>query len=224
MIHLSRLTFDPRRAETWRDVRHPYEMHRTILKAFGTRAGESGVLFRIENPDENPFVLVQSVARPDWSLAGDHLCAEGPKEVRLALAQGDRFRFRLLARPSKKTADVRNDKGQGKRVDLRDPDEILKWIHEEGEGRRSRTDPERWLKEPQGFRVLDVEPTEVSLVTRSVTGQALGAREKGGSFRAVRYDGVLEVTDAVAFETVVRTGLGPQKAFGFGLLSVGRAK
>jgi CRISPR-associated protein Cas6/Cse3/CasE subtype I-E len=40
---------------------------------------------------------------------------------------------------------------------------------------------------------------------------------------AVRFDGVLVVTDLDRFTKAVAAGIGPFKAFGFGLLSVARA-
>lgn len=36
------------------------------------------------------------------------------------------------------------------------------------------------------------------------------------------FDGVLGVTDAEAFRVALREGVGPAKAFGFGLLSIRR--
>jgi CRISPR system Cascade subunit CasE len=38
----------------------------------------------------------------------------------------------------------------------------------------------------------------------------------------VRFDGVLRVTDAARLVEAVRSGIGPAKAFGFGLLSLRR--
>ena len=39
----------------------------------------------------------------------------------------------------------------------------------------------------------------------------------------VRFDGTLQVTDARALARAVRDGIGPAKAFGFGLLSLAPA-
>jgi CRISPR system Cascade subunit CasE len=41
-------------------------------------------------------------------------------------------------------------------------------------------------------------------------------------FFAVRYDGLLEVTDPVKFLETLRAGIGSAKGFGFGLLSLAR--
>jgi CRISPR-associated protein Cas6/Cse3/CasE subtype I-E len=44
--------------------------------------------------------------------------------------------------------------------------------------------------------------------------------EKSGRLSAVQFDGVLVVTDPDKLSVAVRNGIGPQKAFGFGLLSL----
>ena len=43
---------------------------------------------------------------------------------------------------------------------------------------------------------------------------------KGQRLRSVRYDGILEITDPDKFRNTLLCGIGPGKAFGFGLLSV----
>ena len=43
---------------------------------------------------------------------------------------------------------------------------------------------------------------------------------KGQRLRSARFDGILEVTDPAAFAATIAAGIGPAKAFGFGLLSV----
>jgi len=44
------------------------------------------------------------------------------------------------------------------------------------------------------------------------------------AFGAALFEGVLEVAEAAAFGAALREGVGPGKAFGFGLLSVARAR
>ena len=62
----------------------------------------------------------------------------------------------------------------------------------------------------------------------TVTGLRSGRPERGPAikqkltFAGVLFDGHLEVTDASLFYETIRQGVGPGKAYGFGLLSVGR--
>lgn len=44
--------------------------------------------------------------------------------------------------------------------------------------------------------------------------------ERAISLYAVRFEGILTVTDPDTFRTTVATGIGSAKAFGFGLLSL----
>jgi CRISPR system Cascade subunit CasE len=46
----------------------------------------------------------------------------------------------------------------------------------------------------------------------------------GGRFLAVRFEGVLEVTDPDQLLQTVSEGIGSAKGFGFGLLSLARAE
>jgi CRISPR system Cascade subunit CasE len=50
------------------------------------------------------------------------------------------------------------------------------------------------------------------------------AKDDSLSFAGAIFDGALSVTDAAAFRAALETGIGPAKAFGFGLLSLSRAR
>jgi CRISPR system Cascade subunit CasE len=136
-LYLSRLLLNPRSRQVWSELAQPYEMHRTLMRAFppatkaaeGTAREEFAVLFRAEFDDSGGVakVYVQSVKEPDWSfLQGlpDYLCRNGEtpsiscKDVMPSYANlraGQTLRFRLRANPSKKAK--RNDEG----VDLTKP-------------------------------------------------------------------------------------------------------
>lgn len=56
-------------------------------------------------------------------------------------------------------------------------------------------------------------------------GASAGARPPRArlSFEGILYEGILEVADPERFATAVRQGIGPAKAYGYGLLSVAPA-
>ncbi|MFQ5421832.1 MAG: type I-E CRISPR-associated protein Cas6/Cse3/CasE, partial [Anaerolineae bacterium] len=62
-----------------------------------------------------------------------------------------------------------------------------------------------------GFRILQAAVSQAQQQT---------SRKKGITLYTVQYDGRLQITDAETFQTAVRTGIGPAKAFGCGLLSL----
>lgn len=201
MIYLSRLDLAPRCRRVQAELRDPYQMHRTLSKAFGDAAGEweaARCLFRV---DEAPALcaLVQSRVRPDWgrlSVPADYL-ASPPRVKAFAprLSPGQRLAFRLRANPT-----VRRD---GRRLGLYREEEQLAWL-----ARKAASN---------GFRVCSaVAYLEDPVRCHPSSGGA-------ATFGAVRFDGVLSVTDPSFLLAALEGGLGAGKGMGFGLLSLAPA-
>ena len=211
---LSRLTLNPENADVRRDLASPYELHRTLMRAFpdGARGGNR-LLFRVEpeGVGRGVAVLVQSHPEPPrWDflhgMKGYACRVEGPVDVRPALREGQRLRFRLAANPTKKV--------QNKRVPL---------IHD-GPNPEGHPTYHDWLRRKagqHGFEVLRAEdaPFRTALLNRRKDDYD----KKELPLFGVRFDGVLRVTDVEALLEAVRGGVGPAKAFGFGLLSLAPA-
>lgn len=235
-IFLSRLVPNEGNRDARRDLFIPYEMHRTLLRAFeapgsppGTGKARAGrLLYRIE-VDGPPIVLVQSEGRPDWSLlpsdwhaaGGDPAIAEGL----LAFTAGQHLRFRLRANPVKNLPRFDDDGNarRGKRVAVTQPGAQLAWLQRHLQRMGARL-PEAH-GEPAGVTMRDPHWDFVlkpgSLDDEHLRRQCLD--EKGRPKRnlfGVLFDGALEVTDPQAFREGLRAGVGPGKSFGFGLLSV----
>jgi CRISPR system Cascade subunit CasE len=242
-MHLSRLILDPRPREVRRDLADCHDLHRTIMSVFPHLEGDGeaarerlGVLFRVEpSPRAGgpPVVLVQSNVLPDWTrlpmgyLLGpgdsrDNPACRSVEERYQALALGTRLRFRLRANPTKKIDTRSGPNGEqrnGRRIPLAGDDERLGWL-----ARKAATG---------GFRVLTVrERAEVPDARTSNLEKIAGWREgpdhtgqlatRKLTFASVLFDGYLEVTDAARFFETLRQGIGPAKAYGFGLLSIAR--
>lgn len=208
MLHLTRLRLDPRSAQVRAELRNPYEMHRTLSKAVASPAlpGEvakaaledARVLFRREGAqlDGSEVVLVQTRTPPMWTgLTVEPRYFAAPPETKCfapAFRTGQRLGFRLRANPTLK----RNSKRYG----LYEEHEQIAWL-------------QRKAKEG-GFAVETALPI--------IEQRSLRAPRKGSmmEFLAVRYDGLLRVTDPHRFPETLASGLGSGKAFGFGLLSV----
>ena len=204
-MYLSRLILNAKHPQARSEADHPYELHRTLCKAFDN-PDEARLLFRADTdrPGE-VHVLVQSLVAPDWGrLDGEERylkSAADPKAVELAgLQLGMPLRFRLRCRPSKRIGKPGHE-DQGKRKSLTDRHEIFDWLYRKAE--------------ESGFKVQDVAFDRVYWFD-----------SKGGKdekpLGAVQFDGVLVVTDAEKLREAVRNGIGPQKAYGFGLLSLAR--
>ncbi len=234
-LYLSRLVLDGGSRRVRRELAHPYEMHRTLMRGFPPAAAEArrefGVLFRAE-PDENrglATVYVQSIVKPDWAFLypGDYLLhePEPPKDLARAydrLRAEQLLRFRLRANPTRRIARPTNDDEsmKGKRVALLREDERGAWLARKGR--------ERLKGCPGGFDFLMQDVFERDGQRRQIP--CVGIRDEGPqrgrrngdtlTHSAVRFDGILRITDADAFRATLARGIGPAKAFGFGLLSV----
>ncbi len=204
-MYLTRLRLDPRSAQTRRDLGDPYEMHRTLVRPFVRDAQQTPprILWRVEPTAawSVPEVLVQSEEAADWGLLQQlpgYLQSERPWETKVItpedwLQPEHSYRFRLFANPT-----VTRD---GKRLGLVTEEAQLAWLARQGER--------------HGFAV------EAALVTGS---EQLRSRKQDSRISVLQacFEGRLRVRDCAALASALRTGIGPGKAFGCGLLSLGR--
>jgi len=201
MIYLSRLELDVRCSQVRAEMANPYEMHRTLSKAFGADPSvwqNARCLFRLE---ETPMlaILVQSRFAPDWScltIPHDYLSAlPCTKMVTPSFISQQTLAFRLRANPTVKRG--------GKRLGLYDETEQSAWLERKASA--------------GGFRVYRATlSNEEAVVCRTAGGAS-------ARFSAVRFDGLLSVTDPGVFSNTLESGIGAGKGIGFGLLSVARA-
>ena len=200
-LYLSQLVLDPRSRQVQSELRDPYQMHRTLSKAFGDDAElyeQARCLFRVDEAQDGPatWVLVQSRVAPDWALLqvsdGYLVSPVKMKEVDPALGAGQRLAFRLRANPT-----VKRD---GKRLGLYREEDQLEWLN-----RKAGT---------SGFRLLSVLVRDVDKAKTSLS------EGREGCFANATFEGVLEVTDPSAFRLALENGIGSAKGFGFGLLSI----
>ncbi len=218
-MFLSRLTLNPRNAQVRSELARPYEMHRTLLRAYthGTfgvnRADDeaAGVLFRVdERPRQQSIVvLVQSKIAPDWSHLNERKDSRGqsyllrPAEFKWIdpqLAAGQMLAFRLRANPTKR----RND--NGKRVGVYAEDEQVAWLKRKAEA--------------GGFRVLR---TQISRDVKLRDEIHRDDRKHDLQLLSVQFDGMLQVIDPAHVRHTIEIGIGSGKGLGCGLLSLAPA-
>lgn len=215
MTVLSQLELRPRHLAVVRDLADPAEMHRTLMRAFPHSDGPSpraafGVLFRAD--PERKRVLVQSQEAPDWDQLPERYVVDAQsKEIDPALAAigaGHELRFLLVANASRKVARAADEASRhSRRVELTDDEARHAWLA--GQGIRS------------GFRLCGRGSHDGVRIDRVIPARPVG-RQKGSriTVKAVRYEGLLTVTDPETFVGAIQSGLGPAKAYGCGLLSV----
>ncbi len=203
-MYLSKLTLNPSPAArgVQRDLASPYELHRSVMRAFPDKdqGGPGRVLFRLEpiRDGEPPVLLVQSEDRPDWSdlsARPDYLLSVETKPIDLDVAEDQLLRFRLRANPT-----VKRD---GNRQGLVRYEDQIGWLERKAEA--------------AGFRPVDIAVRKSS---RYVSKVKRGGETRKQTHLGVDYEGILQVADPEQFKTAVAAGIGPAKGYGFGLLSV----
>jgi CRISPR system Cascade subunit CasE len=221
---LSRLVLHPLHREVAAAVRDAQRLHQMVQLGFGP-AGAAGpraaheILYRLEvdSGTGGLVLLVQSPAAPDWSLLPPGLLAavDGPNPASRSLepmlrelAVGMRLRFRLRANVTRKikTKSVDGTRCNGTRVPLRSDEARVAWLARKGAA--------------AGFALAPSDQGVPDLVI----GREDTVRGTHGrlplTFEAVRFDGRLRITDVERFRAALRAGIGPAKAYGFGLLSL----
>lgn len=177
-------------------IHNPYEQHRILWKHFPDDSdAERPFLFRVEDTAKGAMtqrVLMLSTKEPHDSSI--HSKLEACKPFEPVLRQGQFFRFLLEANPIKRLPDSH------KRVPLIDEETQIKWL---------------------GKKLAPAAQLSQSLVTAR---QNLFFRRKGraGKIVQVRFEGILEVNKPDALITLIKSGIGPAKSFGCGLLLIRR--
>ena len=201
MVYLSQLLLNLRSRRVTAEVRDPYQMHRTLSKAFGGNDAtyqNARCLFRVEEPQSGAEmkVLVQSRSEPQWmdlTTDGRYLLDDPEtKPFQPVFKKGQLVAFRLRANPTVKRDGNRHGL-------LRDEDQLA-WLDRKGT--------------QHGFEIGRVNIGKETPVVASASG---GIR---ATLSAVRYDGLLRIREPELFSSSVESGVGPGKAYGFGLLSV----
>ncbi|MFN7868705.1 MAG: type I-E CRISPR-associated protein Cas6/Cse3/CasE [Planctomyces sp.] len=231
-MYLSRLVLNRAKREVQRDLGSLYELHRTLMRGFPDVAegGAGRVLFRLEisrEDDGEAAVLVQSQHEPGWDglRTNGYLLAAATKRVRyvtadqntdandiVILRSGDMFRFRLVANPTvKKRVD---GKKNGRRDACVTEQQQVAWLVRKGES--------------GGFRLLGsaessgVDERNIMVVPLGRHHSARGNQQEQLCHFGVRFEGLLQVTDARLFMAALESGVGSGKAFGYGLLSIAK--
>jgi CRISPR system Cascade subunit CasE len=221
-MKLSRLFLNPVSRDVARAQADSQALHRRVMDMFGASDGparaEHAVLYRLDvsERDGTIVLLLQSRDAPALELLPEHFLDPragadaaattdlGPLLARLE--EGSHFRFRLRANPTRKIDTKSGPDGvrrNGRRVPLRTPEARLGWL-------------DRKLS-AAGFVV--VGGSEACLVKPD--GLQRGRRgDARMTHEGVVYEGVLSVVDAALARRSLADGIGPAKAYGFGLLSL----
>lgn len=209
-LFLSRLELDLRHRSARRDVADAGQLHRTVQRACPVPDGTpsprraTNLLHRVEKGRTGIRILVQSTSPQSWGHV-DRYADVATRDISALLdpthhPPGTHYRFRLDASPSASL----NYPAHGlrrNRVPLTDPADWDAWLHRQAQR--------------HGFELV-ASPRATLLGKRHDRGKRPAAVTT-----VVRFDGHLQVTDPAAFTHALATGIGPSRAYGCGLLSLG---
>jgi len=204
-MYLSLLKLNQRSRRAMTEASRPYELHRSLLKAFPdkVKGGPGRVLFRLDTDHETGAIsiLIQSEKEPSWAKlngAAGFLTECKCKEFQLGLTSSQVLRFRLRANPTKRS------KSTGKRQGILKEEEQIEWLNNKGlQG---------------GFEVINVSAVSEGFSKDKMTDRS--NIKYNTTMLSVRYDGLLRVIDQDSFLRTIRNGIGSAKGFGFGMLSI----
>ncbi|MCP4700886.1 MAG: type I-E CRISPR-associated protein Cas6/Cse3/CasE [Gammaproteobacteria bacterium] len=202
-FHLSRVTA-PNKI-----IKSAHGAHKVFWRAFPDSQPGDIQPFQFRAEDDAPetdrqatLYLVQSRDVPHWeNVLG--LQAK-TKPVHLRVLPGEYFYFRLLASPVASTTrqDEEGKRIRGGKSPMRDRKSLDQWFA--GQAKKHGFMPVSY--------VFSIGKQEVRRADA----------EKRFKLAACQFDGQLRVTDPSAFGNALCQGVGPKKAFGFGMLSVTR--
>ncbi|MCG8555496.1 MAG: type I-E CRISPR-associated protein Cas6/Cse3/CasE [Proteobacteria bacterium] len=224
-MKLSRLFLNPMHREVRRCMADVQSLHTRISSGFdhGDRAfGDERVLFRPEFGEARCALLVQSPEPPDWTRlpAGFLLQLEGvenPETRELtklwsALKEGQHLLFRLRANVTRKI-ETKTLPGEarrhGRRVPLRGDEARLQWLTRKGD--------------QHGFQIPAMRNDVPAAVVKEVATIYGSRKRRRVTLEGTTFEGMLRVADVRKLRVALERGIGPAKAYGFGMLSVALA-
>lgn len=178
------------------------QMHRFVTGFFGTDRQCNQVLYRTNMVRNRLAIYIYA------QNSAEHIpenCEVQQRNVTSwldSMEVGQIWNFDLIASPSKKVA-AEGQKNSKRRI-LRESGDRQAWLERKAE--------------QNGFAILDAQEQEqIHVFGKHGAGQ-------GGVMHhdAYHYQGVLQITDAESFRKALQQGIGPGKAYGFGMMMVKR--
>lgn len=204
-MYLTKLELDLRNPGIRAALRDAQKLHRLVTGLFQCARKDAEVLYRCRGRGIYTDLYMYSACAiaPDRVLPGMRLVAQRDVTPWLeSMEAGDVFCFQLVTAPFRKVSEdgARNSRRRA----LRTQEERLSWL--------------RRKAEQGGFLLLSTEeaPAEKLIARHSA--------ESGGSLTvdAHCYSGYLRIEDAERFRKTMSCGIGPDKAYGLGMLLLKR--
>jgi CRISPR system Cascade subunit CasE len=212
-MYLSRIEINRRRRDTMRALASPQIIHGAIEACFPARdKSDSRSLWRIDQFNGLLYLLLQSGIKPDFTHIAEQFGWPGQTwETReydgfLSRLKNEQvWRFRLLANPTH-SVNVEG-KSRGKVMGHATVAWQKNWLSTRAEKHGFA------LEQADGLPTFDVVQSDIRRFLRCGSPVI---------FNAVTFEGVLRVIDAELLVNSMTHGIGREKAYGCGLLTLAR--
>lgn len=207
-MYLSRIPLNPDNRNTALSLIRPSMLHGAIEDTLGR--GDSRNLWRIDILHNCPYLLILSQEKPDLQSVADQFgFQDNPGETRnyesllSQIEKGSRWQFRLTANPTYTTHYKQDEKeSRGQLAAHKTAYHQIQWLIRQGEN--------------HGFEVSNVQTTKK---------QWYSFKKKNGhhvTFLSVTFEGLLIVQDPEKVKNALVSGIGREKSYGQGLLTLMR--
>ncbi len=233
-MYLSRIELDIHRRDTMRALNWPIVMHGAIENSFINKTERK--LWRVDYLGNRCYLLVLSETLPDFSHLSEQFSAPGTKSEHRnyqplidRVKDGQKYRFRLCANPvhcTKRDVGLANREARGIIKAHVTQDQQCQWLIDKASScgfslelgeKIVKTNKQGEVSEAWTHPGFDI----VHTTWRTFDKRVDDTKSKNKvTLRTATYEGVLTVTDAELFKSKLLNGIGREKAYGCGLLTI----
>lgn len=208
MSYITRIQLDFRKRKTMRAMVQPSIFHGIVENCFELENPRKRHLWRLDLTRRDNYLLIVSREKPEIASAVDQIgfykgsAVKSYTEFLNSIKNGRTYRFQLKANPVKRP----KVNGKSHAVPLISEEEQLDWLncHSKNHG---------FAVLPNKIKIIEDETTCFTKKTKERTRTPI-------TMKCVTYDGVLTVTDADTLRKTLMDGMGRERAFGCGLLTL----
>lgn len=211
-MYLSRVEIDLNNRQKIQDLSHLGAYHNWVEQSFPQEIDEQKRLrhlWRIDVLNYKTYMLVLSKEKPDlqkletYGVKGSAMTKDYDHFLN-QLDEGQIMRFRLTANPSRKIARLHQKQGK-----------VVPHV--------TIAQQKDWLLQKAAKNGFEIVENENGLNFDIVNREWKLLRHKGGhhaKLSCVTFEGILKITDISQFKDALINGIGREKAYGMGLLTV----
>ena len=204
-MYLSRIDMEMSAPRIRAALSDPQKMHCLLTGLYQNSRKESSLLYRIKTSGNKAFAYQYANGPVLRDKLGSGLSLGGERcmdDWLSGIQSGQIWGFDIITMPFRK--ERRENGENSRRRGLRNESERLEWL-----SRKAKQN---------GFSVLNVQETKDEKL------HIYHPFDKGGKIvmDSFRYTGMLIITDAALFRSAVCDGIGPGKAYGMGMLLLGK--